>query len=132
MEVVTLESLACSLGVAEVLHNAWNEYEIWAIQLRAHLLHDDVSTHDDLANSAPIFWNITELFVVFILGNIHHSRLLCGGEALTLPGHQLRTLLHGKRLPVRLIVAAREGSIGLEQAGQDHLLFLKTVLYVPH
>ena len=75
-------------------------------------MHDDVTTHGNLADRVAIAGDIYELFAGGACGT-DDAQGERGGKGMPLSSDKLGALGGGERIPRRLFVVAREGSISL-------------------
>jgi hypothetical protein len=93
MEVSAIERASCRVGILEVT------------------LHDDVTTHDDLADRFAVAWDVDELFARFCGTN--DTEWERGGEGVSLPSRKFGPFGCREHSPRRLRVVASEGPISL-------------------
>lgn len=75
-------------------------------------VHDDVTTHGDLADRFAIARDIHELFAGSVCGTDDAERER-GGKGVPLPSNKFGALGGGERIPRRLWVVACNGSVSL-------------------
>jgi hypothetical protein len=82
--------------------------------VETNLLHDDISSHDNLTHCLAVSRDIHQ-FIRVSIGLENDTSLLRGCEAVTLMRHELCAFRKGHCGPRGLIVASRERAVGLER-----------------